>query len=102
MKPDVILEHLEAAAAAAGVKVSIEQISATVGNGGLCRVKGEYRVIIDKRATPGERVAILAAALAVAVPADQLEALPEKIRETIETYAPRAISRSPDGSRRAS
>jgi hypothetical protein len=89
MKPDVILERLEAVAAEAGVKVSYEQIMATVGHGGLCRVKGEYRVIIDKRATPGERVATLASALAVALTPDQLDALPEKMRETIETYAPR-------------
>jgi hypothetical protein len=30
----------------------------------LCKVKGEHRVIVDKRATDGEKVTVLAAALA--------------------------------------
>ena len=64
MKPDALLELLEAAAEQLSVKVSYEQLQASVGHGGLCRVKGEYRVIIDKRATPQERVATLATALA--------------------------------------
>ncbi|HTM21176.1 MAG TPA: hypothetical protein VL172_11725 [Kofleriaceae bacterium] len=64
MKPDAMLEELEAAATALAVKVSYEGLTASVGSGGLCRVKGQYRVIIDKRATAEERCSILAGALA--------------------------------------
>jgi hypothetical protein len=58
-----MLEELEAIAARMSVKVSYEALAATVGSGGLCRVRGEYRVIIDKRAQVGERLAALAQAL---------------------------------------
>jgi hypothetical protein len=64
MKPEAMLEELEAAATALAVKVSYESLTASVGSGGLCRVKGQYRVIIDKRATAEERVNTLAGALA--------------------------------------
>ncbi len=71
MKQEVLLELLEAASADLGVKVSYEAFTfgsaGTVGHGGLCRVKiagvWQHRVIIDKRATPQERVATLAASL---------------------------------------
>jgi hypothetical protein len=59
-----MLEELEAVAVALAVKVSYEAIAASVGSGGLCRVRGEYRVIIDKRTQLSERVAALAQALA--------------------------------------
>src|SRR5262245_2091407 len=58
-----MLEELEAVAAGLSVKVSYEALAASVGSGGLCRVHGEYRVIIDKRAQVGERLAALAQAL---------------------------------------
>ncbi len=64
MKPDVLLEKLETAAAELDVKVSYESIGASVGSGGLCRVKSQYRVIIEKRTIAAERVEVLAAALA--------------------------------------
>jgi hypothetical protein len=64
MKPDVMLEKLEEAATQMRVKVSYEVLSAAIGHGGLCRVKGEYRVIIDKRASTEERCVTLASALA--------------------------------------
>ncbi len=64
MKPEVLLEKLEAAAKQLDVKVSYEAIAATVGPGGLCRVKTQYRVIIEKRTSPAERVEVLATALA--------------------------------------
>jgi hypothetical protein len=59
-----MLEELEAVAARLDVKVSYESLASSVGSGGLCRVRGEYRVIIEKRAQLGERVAALAQALA--------------------------------------
>jgi hypothetical protein len=80
MKPEVLLELLETCAEGLGVRVSYEQLGASVGHGGLCRVKGVYRVIIDRRATPGERVATLATALATIIDDEQLAAQPPKVR----------------------
>ena len=67
MKPEVMLELLEAAADQLGIKVSYEPLQ----TGGIRRsarraVQGEgrsIRVIVDKRATDEERVATLATAL---------------------------------------
>src|SRR5690242_4794547 len=91
MKPDVLLELLEATAETLAVRVSYESlhasVGAAVGHGGLCRVKGEHRVIIDKRATPQERVATLAAALAMVANDEQLEAQPKKVREALTFYS---------------
>ena len=64
MKPDVMLQKLEDAATQLRVKVSYEVLGSAIGHGGLCRVKGEYRVIIDKRASTEERCVTLASALA--------------------------------------
>jgi hypothetical protein len=63
-KMEPILEELEGAAAKLQVKVSYENLVDTVVGGGLCKVKGEYRVIIDKRSTTGEKAVTLAKALA--------------------------------------
>ena len=66
MTQQAMLEELETVAARLAVKVSYEALAASVAThngGGLCRVKGEYRVIIDKRAQVGERIAALAQAL---------------------------------------
>jgi hypothetical protein len=91
MKAEVLLEQLETAAEALAVKVSYEPILTSIGHGGLCRVKGQYRVIIDKRATPQERVITLAAALSSVATAEQLAELHPKVQDV--------ITRSPDGSR---
>ncbi len=64
MKPEAMLELLEGVAEQLSIKVSYEPLQASVGHGGLCRVKGQYRVIIDKRAVADERVTTLANALA--------------------------------------
>lgn len=90
MKPDVLLKELENAASQLGIKVSYEALRASVGLGGLCRVKGEYRVIIDKRAGAGERAATLASALA-RLQWESVE-LPPKVREVIAYYAVRRAS----------
>src|SRR5438128_9463726 len=92
MKPVVMLELLEAAAAQLGIKVSYEPLQTsgiqTGLRGGLCRVKGVdrmiWRVIIDKRASDEERVAVLATALAT-FNTSELE-LPQKVRDLIRTY----------------
>lgn len=58
-----MLEALETAAAQLGVKVSYEALQAG-SSGGLCRVKGEYRLIADKKAPIGDRIATLAQGIA--------------------------------------
>jgi hypothetical protein len=82
---ETLLEKLEATAAALGVKVSYEAIGARVSVGGLCKVKGVYRVIIDRRAAPTERVAVLASSLArLDTSALQLD---PAVSGAIDTYA---------------
>jgi hypothetical protein len=89
MKPEVMLEMLENAAEQLGIKVSYEPLQTsgiqTGLRGGLCRVKGAYRVIIDKRASNEERVATLATAVATFDTTD-LE-LPEQVREVLRMHA---------------
>jgi len=84
MKPEVVLELLEAAADQLGIKVSYEPLQTSVVNGGLCRVKGVYRVIVDKRATAEERVVTLATALAT-FDTSELE-LSQKVREVLRMH----------------
>jgi hypothetical protein len=88
MKSDVMLELLESAAEQLNIKVSYEplQVSGIQGGlrGGLCRVKGVYRVIIDKRATNEERVTTLATAIA-GFDMTELE-LPQKVRDLLRMY----------------
>jgi hypothetical protein len=105
MKPEVMLELLENAADQLGIKVSYEPLQ-TAGiqtgmRGGLCRVKGEYRVIIDKRATDEERVATLAGAVA-GFDTAELELAPQ-VREILRIHAaaPRAARGDGSGPRRA-
>lgn len=58
------LEELERVAEQLHVKVCYEPMAGLVqGTGGLCKVKGEYRIIVDKRLRPSERVSILIDAL---------------------------------------
>lgn len=95
MTQEAMLEELEAIADRLSVKVSYEALAATVGSGGLCRVRGEYRVIIDKRLQAGERLAALAQALghvpavssmlAGPVPAGQPE-LSRPVRDLLRHY----------------
>ena len=93
MKPEMLLEQLETTAENLSVKVSYESLASSFGagfgHGGLCRVKGEYRVIIDKRATAQERVATLATALASIVTPEQLDAttMSKRVREALIYYS---------------
>src|SRR5262249_34081854 len=65
MKNEQILEELERAAEKVGLKVSYETLGGdVVGQGGLCKVKGQWRVIVDRHATAGEKVSLIAQALA--------------------------------------
>src|ERR1044071_9423389 len=95
MKPEVVLELLEAAAEQLKVRVSYEPLQTSVVHGGLCRVKGEYRVIVDKRASAEERVTTLATALAQVMkltgPGERAETggdLPPKVREVLRMHDP--------------
>ena len=58
-----MVELLEGAANQLGVKVSYEALAAGSA-GGLCRVKGEYRLIVDKKAPIGDRLSTLAHGIA--------------------------------------
>jgi hypothetical protein len=88
MKPDVMLELLEGAAEQLGIKVSYEPLQGaglqSGLRGGLCRVKGTYRIIIDKRATDEERVTTLATAIA-SFDTTELE-LPQRVRDLLRMY----------------
>lgn len=64
MKIEDTLKELETVAEKKKIRVSYEAIGGELGMGGLCKVKGEHRCIVDKRATPGEKVTVLAQALA--------------------------------------
>ena len=85
MKMDRVLVELEEAAAKVGVTVQHDSLTGEgTGQGGLCKVKGEWRIIIDRKATPGENVVVLAQALG----AFDLEGLflsPE-VRELLARY----------------
>ena len=100
-----MLELLEAAAEQLAIKVSYESLQTsgiqTGLRGGLCRVKGQHRIIIDKRATDEERLATLAGALS-GFDTSELE-LPQKVRDVLRTYdrASRSTSSSSPGPRRA-
>ena len=66
MKPEQLTEALEQAASQLGVVVRYESLAASgvSSSGGLCKVRGEWWVMIDKKTPPADRAAILADALA--------------------------------------
>jgi hypothetical protein len=100
MKPDVVLELLEAAAEKLKVRVSYESLQTSVVHGGLCRVKGDYRIIVDKRASAEERVTTVATALAQVLKQSGITAedatleLPPKVREVLRMHEPGDAARS--------
>ena len=90
MTQEALLAELEAIAEHASVKVSYESLQASIGAGGLCRVRGQYRIIIEKRAQVGERLATLAQGLAQL---DLSAAQPSPaVRGLLQLYAPRRAS----------
>jgi hypothetical protein len=65
MKPEQMTETLEQAAAQLGVQVRYDTMTGdAAGSGGLCKVKGTWCVIIDRKTPPADRAAILIEALA--------------------------------------
>jgi hypothetical protein len=87
VRNEEVLQELEAAAARLDVKVSYEALQAIAGAGGMCRVKGQFRIIIDKRAQVSERVATLAQGLAQ-FDTSELE-LSSQARDLVRHYAMR-------------
>lgn len=58
------LGELEQLATALGVRVCYEAMTGlSQGSGGLCKVRGEWRVIMDRRLKPAERLTVLAESL---------------------------------------
>jgi hypothetical protein len=86
MKAEQMTEALETAAAQLGVKVRYEVLASNsvTTTGGLCKVKGEWWVIIDKKSTPSERAAILAESLST-FDTDAVF-LPPKAREAVQLH----------------
>lgn len=65
MKAEQITEALEQAAAHLGVRVRYETMTGeTAGSGGLCKLKGQWCVIIDRKTPVADRAALLIEALA--------------------------------------
>jgi hypothetical protein len=87
--PELLVE-LEEAAKQLEVRVTYEAMSGELGAGGLCKVKGQWRVIIDKRATPGDRLSILALALS-RVPREGITLTPA-VEKLLTEVKPRAMA----------
>lgn len=66
MKPDHVVEALETAAQQLGVKVRYDNLGpgGLLSGGGLCRLRGEWTVIVDKKATASDKASVLIEALA--------------------------------------
>jgi hypothetical protein len=92
MKPEQVLEALEGVASKLGVDVRYEALAASGvnGGGGLCKVKGQWWVLIDKKSTPAERVALLADAL-TRFDTSAFE-LPPKARELLARRPPPVVA----------
>lgn len=64
LKPEEQLSELEKLASELDVDVSYEPMGGLVqGVGGLCRLRGRYRIIIDRKLKPPERLQVVADAL---------------------------------------
>ena len=82
MKPEQMTEALEQAAAQLGVQVRYDTMTGdSAGGGGLCKVKGTWCVIIDRKTPPAERAAMLIEAL-VGFDTDSVF-LPPQLRDAI-------------------
>lgn len=90
-----LLAELEEAAKQLDVRVTYEAMTGELGSGGLCKVKGQWRVIVDKRATPGDRLSILALALS-RIPRDGLTLSPAADK-LLSDVRPREVSMEDDG-----
>ncbi|MFO0579431.1 MAG: hypothetical protein U1A78_35985 [Polyangia bacterium] len=82
LKMPELLAELEEAAKQLGIRVSYDNLAGELGSGGLCKVRGEWRAILDKRCTPSERVSMLAMVL-IRFPLETLT-LTRQVQELIE------------------
>ena len=96
MKPEQIVEALEQAASQLAVQVRYETMTGDAsGSGGLCKIRGNWCVIMDRKTPPAERAATLIDAL-TGFDTDSVF-LPPKVRETLaarrtERKAPAAVA----------
>ena len=62
---DILLQQLEELAEQLGIAVRYENLSMeeSSGRGGICRIKGEYVLIIHRSASTREKIQIIADAL---------------------------------------
>ena len=82
MKPEQITEALEQAATQLGIQVRYEAMTGdAAGSGGLCKLRGTWCVIMDRKTPPADRAAMLIDALAE-FDTDAVF-LPPKIREAV-------------------
>ena len=82
MKPEQMTETLEQAATQLGVQVRYDTMTGDAsGAGGLCKVKGTWCVIMDRKTPPAERAAMLMDAL-VGFDTDAVF-LPPQVRDAI-------------------
>ena len=85
MKTKNALEELEALAQKLEVTVGYESFTGEgMGPGGLCKLRGKWRVIIDRRNSDNERVVVLARALGRFDLEDHF--ISPALRELIEKY----------------
>ena len=93
MKPEQITEALEQVAVQVGVRVRYETMTGeTAGAGGLCKIKGQWTVMIDRRTPTADRAAMLLDALA-GFNTDGLY-LPPQVRDALQSK--RAAARPAD------
>lgn len=61
MKQELIVHHLEELASKLSISVCYEDLrkSGVSSKGGKCKIKGEEKIIIDKRLTLGDKIDIL-------------------------------------------
>jgi hypothetical protein len=96
MKPEQIVEALEQAASQLAVQVRYETMTGDAsGSGGLCKIRGNWCVIMDRKTPPAERAATLIDAL-TGFDTDSVF-LPPRVRETLaarrtERQAPAAAT----------
>jgi hypothetical protein len=97
MKPEQITEALEQAASQLGVQVRYETMTGdAAGGGGLCKLRGTWCVIMDRKTPPADRAATLIEALAgfdtdgLFLPPQVREALAAKRDERVPPAAPDA------------
>ncbi len=64
MKRERMLEELEQVAEVLKIKVVYERLTPEASPGGLCKVGGEYRVLIDRHVPLLERLSVLLSAVA--------------------------------------